>query len=140
MAAICSGASLWFTGASAAPTSPQANRLSRNAGWFGPSQATRLPRRTPSRVRAYASRRTRSASSAYVSERPAPTTAGWSGLILARRSIHEPTEGILQASGGQRSPEASVGESGRLADLDQVAVGVPDVRADLACMDLGLGQ
>jgi len=61
---IPSGASRWFTGARAAPASPEANSASRNAGWLGPSQATRSPRPTPSRRRPLASRRTRLASSA----------------------------------------------------------------------------
>ena len=51
------------------PSRPAAKSDSRNAGWFGPSHATRSPRTTPRRRRPLARRRIRAASSAYVSVR-----------------------------------------------------------------------
>jgi hypothetical protein len=82
--------SRWLTGAKAAPSTPAANSDSRNAGWFGPSHATRSPFATPSVRRPLASRRTRPASSAYVTEQSPAIRATPSGAALARRSIHEP--------------------------------------------------
>ena len=49
--------SRWLTGARAAPSRPAANSDSRNAGWLGPSHATRSPLATPSVRRPLASRR-----------------------------------------------------------------------------------
>jgi hypothetical protein len=73
-----------------APSRPVANSDSRNEGWFGPSHATRSPLATPSVRRPLASRRPRSATSEYVSERFPAIRATALGAALARRSIHEP--------------------------------------------------
>jgi hypothetical protein len=88
---ISASPSRWLTGARAAPSWPAANSDSRNAGWFGPSHATRSPLATPSARRPLASRLTRPASSEYVSRRSPAIRATPSGATLAQRSTHEPT-------------------------------------------------
>src|SRR5215470_7308185 len=80
-----------------APSRPAANSDSRNEGWFGPSHATRSPLATPSVRRPLASRRPRSATSEYVSERFPAIRATALGAALARRSIHEPTPALPKA-------------------------------------------
>src|SRR5215475_4317657 len=87
----------------AAPSRPAANSDSRNAGLFGPSHATLSPLATPSVRSPLASRRPRSASSEYVSERSPATRATPSGAALARRSIHEPTPAFPTAVGAVMS-------------------------------------